>query len=119
MWMQVLLTILGAVLSSALTLGVAFWLFERRYKEQLRREIEERADDYIARLQNVLDEEVEKAGEVVEERVQQGVLKAVAAIPSSEVLQGTTQNVVQTGVDLVEAGLNTFLGTKPRKRRSE
>lgn len=116
MWAQVLLTVLGAMLSSALTLGLAAYVFERRYKDRLRREIEERADEYAERLRQVLDEEIEKAGEMVEQRVRQGVLKAVADIPSSEVLQDTTQNVVQTGVDLVEAGLHTFLGTKPRKR---
>ena len=119
MWTQALITLLGAMLSSALTLSLAFYFFERRYKDQLRREIEERADETIEQLRQVLDAEVEKAGDMVEERVRQGVLKAVASIPSSEVLQGTTQNVVQTGVDLVEAGLNTFLRSTPRKRSSE
>ncbi len=107
--------LIGAVLSSALTLGVAYYFFERHYKKRLEKELDEKADEYQERFQEVLDAEVQKVGTVIETKVRKGVLDAVASIPSSEVIQGTTQSVVQTGVDLVEAGLETFLGTK-RKR---
>ena len=106
----------SASLSSLLTLGLGFYYFDRRYKERLLTEIDARADAYRRSFQAVLDDEVERVGQTIETRVRQGVLDAVASLPSSEVLQGTTQSVVQTGVDLVEAGLSTFLGTKPRKR---
>jgi len=116
MWIQALMIVLGAVLSSALTLGLAYVFFEKRYKQRLQREIDERVEEYLASFQAVLDEEVEKVGSTIEARVRKGVLDAVAALPSSEVIQGTTQSAVQTGVDLMEAGLQAFLGTRPRKR---
>lgn len=117
MWTQILLTVLGAVLSSALTLGVAYVFFEKRYKLRLQREVDERVADYQESFRGVLDEEVDKVGEVIEARVRKGVLDAVAALPSSQVIQETTQSAVQTGVDLVEAGLKTFLGGPSRKPR--
>lgn len=113
----VLLTISGAVLSSLLTLGLAYLVFERHTKARLRREIEEQVEEATARMRQVLEQEIDRAGEVIEERVRQGVLKAVTDLPSSEILRGTTQNVVRTGVDLMEAGLDTFLGGPARKRR--
>ena len=89
---------------------------DRRYKKRLLAEIDELAQDYRQRFKNVLDDEVENVGKTIEIRVRQGVLDAVASLPSSEVIQGTTQSVVRTGVDLVEAGLSTFLGArKPDK----
>ena len=119
MWTQALITVLGAVLSSALTLGIAYAFFERHYKLRLQRELDEQVDEYLRRFRVLLDEEVEKVEEVgksIETRVRKGVLDAVAALPSSEVLHGTAQSAVQTGVDLVETGLQAFLGSKPRKR---
>ncbi len=116
MWTQVLLILGGAVVSSILTLVLAYRFFDRHYKTRLMKEIDERADTHRRRFQDMLDEEIEKAGDTVETRVRQGVLDAVASLPSSEVIQGTTQSVVQTGVDFVEAGLSTFLGKKPGKR---
>ena len=119
MWIQALITVLGAVLSSALTLGLAYAFFEKHYKLRLQRELDEQVEDYLQRFRALLDEEVEKVekvGMTIETRVRKGVLDAVAALPSSEVIQGTAQSAVQTGVDLVETGLQAFLGTKPRKK---
>ncbi len=115
MWTQALMILGGAVLSSVLTLALAYYFFEHRYKQRLLKEIDQLADAQRQRFKEVLDEEVEKAGETIETRVRQGVLDAVASLPTSEVIQETTQSVVRTGVDLVEAGLSTFLGKKPRK----
>ncbi len=116
MWTQALLILASAALSSLTTLALGYYLFESRYKPRLMAEVDQRAEAYRRRFQEVLDAEAEKLGETLETRVRQGVLDAVASLPSSEVIQGTTQTVVQTGVDLVEAGLSTFLGTrKPGK----
>lgn len=117
MWTQALLILASASLSSLLTLALGFYLFDRHYKQRLLADIDERVAAYQQQFQDVLDDEGEKLGRNIENRVRQGVLDAVASLPSTEVIQGTTQNVVQTGVDLVEAGLSTFLGAKkPRKR---
>ena len=116
MWIQALIILASAVLASCLTLALGFYFFDRHYKQRLMDEIDARADAHRERFKQVLDDEVEHVGQTIETRVRQGVLDAVASLPSSEVVQGTTQNVVQTGVDLVEAGLSTFLGKKPTKR---
>ena len=116
MWTQALMILASALIASMLTLALGFYLFDRHYKRRLMNEIDARADAHRQRLREMLDDEVDKAGRTIETRVRQGVLDAVAALPSSEVIQGTTQNVVQTGVDLVEAGLSTLLGKKPNKR---
>ena len=116
MWAQALIVLLGALVSSILTVGLGLFVFDRYYKSRLRDEADERIEDYTQRLRQAIGEEVDSAGEVIAQKVRTGVLDAVASIPSPEVLQETTQSVVRTGVDLVEAGLNTFLGTKPRKR---
>ncbi|MEM7354365.1 MAG: hypothetical protein AAF657_26400 [Acidobacteriota bacterium] len=111
-----MLVLLGAVASSVLTLGLGFLFFDRYYKRRLEREMDERFSDYSQRLQATIAEEAEKAGDSIAKKVRVGVVEGITSIPSSEVLQGTTQNVVKTGVDLVEAGLSTFLGAKSRKR---
>ncbi len=116
MWTQALMILAGAVISSVLTLALAYWLFDRHYKARLMKEIDQRADAHRERFQEVLDQEVDKVGKTIETRVRQGVLDAVASLPSTEVIQETTQSVVRTGVDLVEAGLSTFLGKKPDRR---
>ena len=116
MWTQALLVLASASLSSVLTLALGFYIFDRHYKQRLLSELDDHAETYRQRFQEILDEEGEKIGADIETRVRQGVLDAVASLPSSEVIQETTHNVVQTGVDLMEAGLSTFLGTKPRKR---
>ncbi len=116
MWTQALMILASALLSSVLTLALGFYYFDRRYKEQLTAELDQRAEAYRRRFQEILDQEAEKLGKNIETRVRQGVLDAVASLPSTEVIQETTQSVVKTGVDLMEAGLSTFLGTKPRNR---
>ena len=117
MWTQALWTLLGAALSSAFTLGLAYLYFEKRYKPRLQREVDERVEDYLRSFRSVLDEEIGNAGKAVRKQVRQGVLDAVAALPSSEVIQETSQSAVQAGVDMVEAGIKTFLGGQGRKPR--
>ena len=117
MWTQILIVGAGAVLSSTLTLGLAYVVFEKRYKRRLQQEVDERVEDYLQSFRSTLDEEIEKAGKTLQARVRQGVLDGVAALPSSEVIQGTTQSAVRAGVDIVEAGIKTFLGGQGRKPR--
>ena len=111
----VLLILASASLASLLTLALGFYLFDRFYKPRLLAEIDDRVEAYREQFQDVLDAEVERVGETIERRVRRGVLDAVASLPSSEVIQGTTQSAVKTGVDLVEAGLSAFLGKKAGK----
>jgi len=112
----ILLVVTSALLSSGLTLTVAFYFFDRYYKHRLQREMDDRVAAYTKELQEAIDQEIVKAGDVIESKVQQGMLEAISSIPSSQVIQKTTDTVVKTGADLVEAGLSTFLGGRPRNR---
>ncbi len=117
MWTQALWILTSALMSSLVTLALGFYLFDRHYKKRLLLAIDERAEAYHRRFQKVLDDEVERLGETIETRVRQGVLDGVASLPSTAVIQETTQSVVKTGVDLMDAGLSTFLGTKKTGKR--
>lgn len=99
MLVQILLMLLTAVLSSALTLGAAWWLWDRR----LRRRLESR----FAELREELGEEL---GETIRIKVRQGVLDAVAAIPSGELLRNTQRGITDTAVGIVRGGLSSLLG---------
>lgn len=94
MWTQILLMFGTALLSSVFTLAAAAWIFERRVKP---------------RLQEYVDEEVERAiaelGQTIEERVRSGVRSGVASLPSTEVLAGATRSAARTGADIVGIGL--------------
>ena len=90
-----LLTILStAVLSSLLTLVLAYWYFDRRLKRRL--------DQRLTELQ-------EEFGSVIQERVRRGVLEGVASIPSAEVLKDTGQTLSAAAGDLVRNSLGTLL----------
>ena len=90
-----LLTILStAVLSSLLTLALAYWYFDRRLKRRL--------DQRLTELQ-------EEFGSVIQERVRRGVLEGVASIPSTEVLKDTGQTLSGAAGDLVRNSLGTLL----------
>ena len=92
-----LFTILStAVLSSLLTLALAYWWIDRH----LRRRLERR-----------MDELQEELGAALQERVRRGVVEGVASIPSTAVLKGTGQTLTATAGDLVRGGLSSFLGT--------
>ena len=91
-----LLTILStAVLSSLLTLALAYWYFDRRLKRRL--------DQRLTELQ-------EEFGSVIQERVRRGVLEGVASIPSAEVLKDTGQTLSAAAGDLVRNSIGTLLG---------
>lgn len=104
---DLLLALFTAVLSSALTLGVAWWLWERR----LRRRLETRLE---ARLAGVREE----LGETIRQRVRQGILDGVAAIPSAEVIRGTQKSLADAAAELVRGGVSSLLGgPRPADRR--
>lgn len=107
---QALTIVATALLSSALTVGLLWWLYQRRLKAELEAQGQRILADVEARLQAALA----ALGEVVEERVKQGLIRGVAAIPSSEVLSDTTRSAARTGADLASRGLAALLGIKPR-----
>lgn len=114
MWSQALTVLLTAGLSSLFTVAAGYVL----YRKRLQRELEERLAAAREELEETLSAALEGLGDVVEERVRQGVVKGVASIPSTEVLSDTTKSVAKTGADLAERGLRALLGNR-RRRSSE
>lgn len=108
-WIWEVVTIVAtAVLSAVCTLGVVWWIYARR----LRPRIEEDLEKKIARLEDEL-------GQLIRARVRQGVLDAVASLPSTNVLRETQRTVVKTAADLLEGGLASLWGEKPKKDAGE
>ncbi len=95
----ILILLLTAVLTSAITLGVGYWIYDRHLK---------------ARVQQAVDEKIEKLGATMEERVRNGIVQGVASIPSVEVIRGTTRTMAETGVNIIGESLGAIFG-KPRK----
>ena len=115
MWNQALTIVATALLSSALTVGLAWWLYQRRLKAELEAQLE----SAVAEVDGKLRQALEALGDIVEERVKQGILNGVAAIPSSEVLADTTKSVARTGAELATKGLSALLGIKSKKTPPE
>lgn len=100
MWLTLLQIVLTALLSSLLTLGIGYWVFERRLKQRLWDEIDHCVEDAVAQI-----------GREVEERVKQGVIDGVASLPSTEVIAGAGRTAAKSGVDLVSTLLG--MGRRP------
>jgi len=100
---DILLVVVTALLSSACTLGAAWWLWERRLRSRL--------DHRIAELRGEVNEEL---GETIRRQVRQGILDGVAAIPSGELLRNTQRGLTDTAAELVRGGLSSILGTGRR-----
>lgn len=104
LWLEIVVVLGTALLSSAFTLGFAYWVFQRRVRPRLEAEVEAR----LLRMQ-------EEMGQLIRARVRQGVLDAVTALPSTNVLRETQKTVARTAADLVEGGLSALWGEKPRR----
>lgn len=93
-----------ALLSSLLTLGIAHYIFQKRFKHRL----EQGVTDAIERFK-------EEVGPEIEARVKQGVVEGIKSLPSREMLRDTTRTIAKTGLDIVGDGLK--LATRPSRPR--
>ncbi|MCG8316805.1 MAG: hypothetical protein MI976_26615 [Pseudomonadales bacterium] len=98
---QILVILLTALLSSLLTLGIAYFV--------IRKLIDDKADDTIKEITTRFKEDI---GPELEQRVAQGVRNGFASLPSREVIRDTTRNMAKTGVDIVGDTLKPFLKPK-------
>ncbi len=98
------------MVSSVFTLGAAY-LYVKVKRAQWQREIDQAIN---AKMQ-----EVEASlGTLIEQKVSQGVVNGVRAIPTTEMLKDTTRTVARTGAELVEDGLQVLLsGGRSRKSK--
>ncbi len=111
MWIQILFT---ALLASVFSFIAVYVLFVTVIKKEIMAIVGPAGDEVQSKVKqgvmDGIDEEIEKhreeIGSVIESRVKQGILEGVKAIPSADVLQGTTKAMAQTGLDLVEDGLS-------------
>lgn len=103
---QALVIVLTAILSSLMTLGIAYWV--------IRKLIEERAEETVQEITKRFKEDV---GPELEQRVAQGVRSGFASLPSREVIRDTTRNMAKTGADIVGDTLKPFLKQKGSSSR--
>ncbi|MCG8462570.1 MAG: hypothetical protein MI919_40310 [Holophagales bacterium] len=103
MWTQFLLLLAAALLSSLITLALAYGIFVR----VLRPRLEEHVDRQVQTA-------IEDLGKEVEARVKRGVVDGVASLPSTEVLAGATRTAARSGVDLM--GTLLGVGRRPREK---
>jgi cell division protein FtsL len=107
--MSIIWVIATAVLSSAMTLAVvALWgrfYFQPRLRDNMQKE---------------LDEQVEKAAEVlssrVEEGVRRGLVDGVRNLDTREVLEGASRSLARSSAELVGERLGQIFGA-PKKNR--
>lgn len=103
MWYEfVAVVIATAILSSATTLGLAYWIFQRYFRRELAEQL------------GKLKEEV---GEIIETRVRKGFLDGVTSLYSPDAIRDTTRNMAKTGVTLVNDRINSILGKRRRDAR--
>lgn len=116
MWETVLIVVATAVLTGGVTGVLASFLtarflqrgFERDVKPALARELEVQ-----------LHTAIEGLGDVIRERVRQGVIDAVKSLPAPNLVREAQRSVRRTAADLVEGGLGSLLGVERRKRDEE
>ena len=104
-WMMIIAT---AALSSLFTVVAAFLWFRFRTRPSLMRQLDEEFRDRLAEASDVI-------GERVEEAVRQGLIEGVSALPTREVLEGTTRTLARTSAEMVEDRVNRLF----RRRRSQ
>ncbi|MEQ3636731.1 hypothetical protein [Alcanivorax sp.] len=105
--MSVTWIVAAALLSSFFTLLVvsvwAHFYFQPRLRDSLRRE---------------LDEQVEKAAQVlsdrVEDGVQRGLKEGVRNLPSKELLEGASRKLARSSAEMVSERLGNIFGLKDK-----
>lgn len=95
----ILIIIFTAILSSGLTLLLAWFMFQRFWRRDLER-----------RLRDWHDE----VGRTVEIRVKRAVVESLSDINTVDVLRDTTWKAAKSGSDLLSDGINVLLGKRKR-----
>ena len=93
-----------AVVSSLLTLGLLVLGVRYWWQHTGREEVERRVDEMGDELQ-----------EKIRHGVKQGIADGIDDLPK-DVVRSTTRSMTQTGMDIVEEGISTLLGSPPRRK---
>ena len=107
MLVQILVTAAVSAVTTIILAGLLYWLF-------LRPRLEQQMAAAIQEIEDGVKRGVEAAGvEMLPEfrtQVREGFLEAIAQWPSSEF-----RNVTRTGAGIMEDGLSTLFGRRPKK----
>lgn len=108
------IVIATAALSSLLTLGLGYWLYEIRWRARLEKRIAELAEVLEARVHKGVKEAGIELLPEFQARVEAGFRNALTSMPE----KGATA-MAKAGASLIEDGLNTLFGRDtPPKRKS-
>lgn len=99
-----------AALSSLFTVVAAFLWFRFRTRPSLMRQLDEEFRDRLSEASEVI-------GERVEEAVRQGLIEGVSALPTREVLEGTTRTLARTSAEMVEDRVNRLFRRRASRGR--
>lgn len=98
-----------AGLSSLFTVVAATLWFQLRIRPGLMRQLDEEFRDRLREASEVI-------GERVEEAVRQGLVEGVSALPTREVLEGTTRTLARTSAEMVEDRVNRLFRRRGNPR---
>ena len=101
--------IVTAFLSSAMTLLVAALFYSFILQPRLQKQLQEVAEEIETRVKSGVEAAGEDMLPAFREQVREGFLEALAQWPSNEFRQ-----VTRTGAEIVEDGLNTLFGRRPK-----
>ena len=117
---NVLLVVLTALLSSAITLGLAYALFRRYWEPQLDRRLDQIHAEFEARVKSGVYAAGQELLPDLREQVKLGFVDALGQSHTAGLVEDTAK-VMSVGKDIgagiVETGLNALFGRgKPTKR---
>lgn len=105
-----------ALLSSSLTLGLVYLIYQASWKKRLYAEMDEYADIIKQKLKEGAIEAGEELLPDFRAHVREGFKEAMTDSLKGELLERSAREVARSGSDLVESGLNLLLGKSiPRK----
>jgi hypothetical protein len=107
MSISILMLVSTAVLTSLVTLGLAWLLYETRLRPRLESRIEEMADLLEARVHKGVKDAGVELLPAFQERVAAGFRDAMTSLPEK-----SATTIAKAGANLIGEGLNTLFGRK-------
>ena len=112
---QMIITVCAtALLSSLLTLGLAYHLLQRKFKSDLQSRLDSLSTEIGARVrQGVIDAGMELLPKFRAE-VRQGFKEAMGDTMKPEMIEKTAKSMADIGSSLMENSLRVFFGSKEK-----
>ncbi len=112
---NIALVIGTAVLSSTLTLIMAYVLYKMKLKAKLMAELDELADVMKVKLRDGVEEAGLELLPRFRSEVREGFKEAINSTVKGELLEENVKSAVKTGSNIMETGLNILMGKPSRK----